>query len=48
MSRQTCSQVVDSIEEDLKAMGVRNWKREEQDRYKWREIVKEAKVHHGL
>jgi len=39
---------LDSIEEDLKIMGVRNWRRKTQDRDQWRAIVEEAKVHCGL
>jgi hypothetical protein len=39
---------LDSVEEDLKTMGVRNWRRKTQDRDQWRAIVKETKVHHGL
>jgi hypothetical protein len=39
---------LDSAEEDLKAMGVRNWRRKSQDREQWRAIVKEDEVHHGV
>jgi hypothetical protein len=39
---------LDSIEEDLKIMGFRNWRRKTQDRYQWRAIVEEAKVRCGL
>jgi hypothetical protein len=39
---------LDSVEEDLKTMGVRNWRRKTQDLDQCRAIVKEAKVHHGL
>jgi hypothetical protein len=39
---------LDSIEEDLKIMGIRNWKRRTQDRDQWRAIVEEAKFHCGL
>jgi hypothetical protein len=38
---------LDSVEEDLKAMGVRNWRRKSQDRNQWRATVKEVKGHHG-
>jgi hypothetical protein len=34
--------------EDLKTMGVRNWRRKSHDRDQWRAIVKDYKVHHGL
>jgi len=37
-----------SVEEDVKKMGVRNWRREWQDRGEWWAIVDLAKVHHGL
>jgi hypothetical protein len=36
---------LDSIEEDIKIMGVRNWRRKTQDRDRWRAIVEETKVH---
>jgi hypothetical protein len=39
---------LDSVEEDLKAMGVGNWRRKSQDRDQRSAIVKEPKVHHGL
>jgi hypothetical protein len=39
---------LDSAEEDLKRMDVRNWRRKSQDRDQWRAIVKEAEVHRGL
>jgi hypothetical protein len=39
---------LDSIEEDLRAMGVRNWRRKSQYRDQWKAIVKEANAHHGL
>jgi hypothetical protein len=42
------SRWLDSIEEDFKIMGVRNWRRKSLDRDQWTAIVKEAKVHHGL
>jgi ribosome recycling factor len=38
---------LDSVE-DLRAMGIRNWRRKSQERYQWRAIVKEAEVHRGL
>jgi hypothetical protein len=34
--------------EDLKMLGVRNWRRKSQDRVQWTAIVKVTKVHHGL
>jgi hypothetical protein len=39
---------LDSIEEYLKIIGVRDWKRETQDWNQWTAIVEEAKVHCGL
>jgi hypothetical protein len=39
---------MDSIEEDLKTMGVRNWRRKLRNRDKWVTIVKETKFHNGL
>jgi hypothetical protein len=38
---------LDSIE-DLKVMGVRNWRRKTHDRDQWRAVVEEARVHCGL
>jgi hypothetical protein len=40
---------LDSVEDDLKTMGVRNWRRKSQNRGKRRTfVVKEVKVHHGF
>jgi hypothetical protein len=39
---------LDSVEETLKTLGVRNWRRRSQDRAQWRVFVKEGKVHRGL
>ena len=36
---------LESVEEDVKKMGVRNWRRERQNREQWRTILEEAKVH---
>jgi hypothetical protein len=38
---------LDSVEEDLKITGVRNWRRKSQNRNQWRAIVEEAKVLRG-
>jgi len=38
----------DSVEEDLKYMGMRNWRRKSQDLEKWRTILEEAKVDQEL
>jgi hypothetical protein len=42
------SRWLDSIEEALKIMGIRNWRRKSLDRDQWGATVKEAKVHNGL
>jgi hypothetical protein len=39
---------LESVEEDLKNIGVWNWIRKSRDREQWRAIVVEAKVHRGL
>ena len=39
---------IDDVEEDLRKMGVRCWRRKAEDRDEWRRIIKEAKVLHGL
>jgi hypothetical protein len=39
---------LESVETDLRKMGVKNWRRKAQDREQWRTILKEAKVHRGL
>jgi hypothetical protein len=36
---------LDSIEEDLKIMGIRNWRQKTQDQDQWRAVVEEAKIH---
>lgn len=37
---------VGSVEEDMKTMDIRNWRRKSQDRDQWSSIIKEAKIHH--
>ena len=39
---------VDGVEEDLKKMGVRGWRRKALERKEWKEIVGKAKVLQGL
>jgi hypothetical protein len=39
---------LESVETDLKKMGVKNWRHKTQDQEHWRIILKEAKVHQGL
>ena len=38
----------ESAEEDLKDMGVRNFRPKSQDRKQWRPILEEAEVYQGL
>jgi hypothetical protein len=38
---------LDEVEQNLKQMGVRGWRRRAQNRDEWRSILKEAKVLHG-
>ena len=39
---------LETVEGELKKMGVRNWWRKEQDREQWRAILEEAEVRRGL
>jgi hypothetical protein len=39
---------LESVEEDLKKKGVRNWRRKSLDREQCRTILEEAEVHQGL
>jgi hypothetical protein len=39
---------LDEVEQDLKQMGVRGWRKRAQNRDEWRGILKETKVLHGL
>jgi hypothetical protein len=36
------------IEEDLKIMGVRRWRKQCKERAKWKKITEKAKTHSGL
>jgi len=35
---------IDAVEEDLKILGVENWRETAQDRYRWRSVVMAAKT----
>jgi len=39
---------LESVEEDLKNMGMRNWRRKLQVQEHWRTILEEPEVHKGL
>jgi hypothetical protein len=39
---------MDEVVADLRAMKIRQWTEEEEDRKQWRLVVKEAKAHPGL
>jgi hypothetical protein len=39
---------LESVEKDLKNMGMRAWRRKSQDREEWMMILEEAKVHREL
>jgi hypothetical protein len=39
---------MESVETDLRKIGVKNWRSKTQDREQWRAILKEEKVHQGL
>ena len=39
---------LDGVTHDLTKIGVRNWRRNTQDRDTWRKIVEETKAHLGL
>jgi len=38
----------DDLRNDLRKMGVKNWKRRAQERKQWNEITEEAKTHKEL
>jgi hypothetical protein len=39
---------LESVETDLRKMGIKNWRRKTQDGEQWRIILKEAKFRQGL
>ena len=39
---------LESVEEDVKNMGVRNWRRKSRDREEWRTILEKSKVFQEL
>jgi hypothetical protein len=38
----------DYLEEDLRKLGVKGWRRKAEDRQEWRHVVKKAEALHGL
>jgi hypothetical protein len=38
----------DDVRNDLRKMGVRNWKQRVQERKKWKELIEQAKTHKEL
>jgi hypothetical protein len=39
---------IDDVEEDIRRMGVRGWRRIVNDRTEWKKFIKQAKTHTGL
>jgi hypothetical protein len=39
---------LESVETDLRKIGLKTWRRKTHDTEEWRTILKEAKVHQGL
>jgi hypothetical protein len=39
---------LDDLEEDLRKLGVKGWRRKAEDREEWRNVVNKAEVLHGL
>jgi len=38
----------EEVERDLQVLGVKRWRELVTDRKKWKDIVRQAKTHHGL
>jgi hypothetical protein len=39
---------IDYVEEDMRTMGVRGWRRIVNDRTEWKKFIEQAKTHTGL
>jgi hypothetical protein len=39
---------LDDLEEDLRKLGVKGWRRKAEDQEEWRHVVKKAEALHGL
>ena len=39
---------IDDVEEDMRTMGVRGWRRIVNDRTEWKKFIEQAKTHTGL
>ena len=39
---------LDEVEEDLRTLGIRDWRRRALDRDRWKEVLKAAKAQNGL
>jgi hypothetical protein len=39
---------INDVEQDLRKLGIRNWRSRAGDRQRWRAVVREAKVHPGM
>jgi hypothetical protein len=38
----------DGVDQDMRRLGVKNWKKVALDRYEWAQLLKKARVHQGL
>ena len=39
---------IDQVEEDLKTMKIKNWRKKTEESAQWNSVVEKAKTHHGL